>query len=339
MGRSFSRWRLAAGIAIVAAVSLTAPGPALAAPDDLTGAIAAAEPAVVRLDTKIDYQHAIGTGTGIVIDPNGTVLTNYHVVAGADTITGVVLGRPYTADLVGYNRSRDVAVLQLRGASGLPAAVIGDSSSLAAGEPVVALGNAYGSGSPLTHEAGSVTAFGQTISAKDELTGSSSEMTGLIEFAAPVRAGDSGGPLVNARGQVVGLTTAATVTFRMGPGGAGFAIPINDVMAVAGQIRSGAASDTVHIGPPTLLGVGVATGDQDPSVPGVIIRDVLPGGPAALAGLNNGDVLISIDGSGLDSATTLTNVLDRHYPGDVVDLVWIDREGRQMTGKAPLNAG
>jgi S1-C subfamily serine protease len=339
MGRSFSRWRLVAGIAIAATASLTAPTPALAAPADLTGAIAAVEPAVVRLDTTIDYQHAIGSGTGIVVDPNGAVVTNYHVVAGADTITGVVQGRPYTADLVGYNRTRDVAVLQLRGAGALPTASIGDSSSLSIGEPVVALGNASGSGSPLTNEAGSVTAFDRSISAKDELTGSSTQMTGLIEVAAPVRAGDSGGPLVNATGQVVGLTTAATVNFRMGPGGAGFAIPINDVMAVANQIRSGAASDTVHIGPPTLLGVGVATGDQDSSLPGVIIRDVLPGGPAQQAGLRNGDVLISIDGTGLDSATTLTNILDRHYPGDVVDLVWIDREGRQITGKAPLNAG
>jgi len=339
MGRSFSRWRLSAGIAIAAAVSLTAPPPVSAAPVDLAGAIAAVEPAVVRLDTTIDYQHAIGTGTGFVIDPNGAILTNYHVVAGADTITGVVLGRPYTADLVGYSRSRDVAVLQLRGAGALPTAAIGDSAALAVGDPVVALGNARGSESPLTNEAGNVSAFGQTISAKDELTGSSSQMTGLIEFAAPVRAGDSGGPLVNAAGQVVGVTTAATVNFRMGPGGAGFAIPINDVMAVAGQIRAGAASDTVHIGPPTLLGVGVATGDQDPSYPGVIIRDVLPGGPAQVAGLKNGDVLLSIDGTGLDSATTLTNVLDRHYAGDVVDLVWIDREGRQITGKAPLTAG
>lgn len=338
MGRSYPRWRLVVAAAAAATLALAVPAPTVAAPADLTGAIATVEPAVVRLDTTINYQHAIGTGTGLVVDPSGTILTNYHVVAGADTITGVALGRPYTADLVGYSRSRDVAVLQLRGAGPLPTAPIGDSSALAVGDPVVALGNARGSSSPLTAEAGEVTAFGQTISAKDELNGSYSEMTGLIEFAAPVRAGDSGGPLVNAAGQVVGVTTAATVNFRMEPGGAGFAIPMNDVMAVAGQIRSGAASDTVHIGPPTLLGVGVATGDQDPSVPGVIIRDVLIGGPAQLAGLKNGDVLISIDGTPLDSATTLTNVLDRHYPGDVIDLVWIDRQGRQITGKAPLTA-
>jgi S1-C subfamily serine protease len=309
-----------------------------AEPADLTSAIRAVEPATVRIDTTIEYQGAIGSGTGFVVDPNGAVVTNYHVVAGADTITATVAGRSFTADLVGYDRTRDIAVLQLRGAGGLPTAAIGDSSTLREGEPVVALGNARGSGGPLTNEAGTITGFGRSISAKDELTGSFEQMTGLIEFAAPVRAGDSGGPVVDSSGRVVGVTTAATVNFRMGPGGAGFAIPINDALATAGQIRAGARSESIHIGRPTLLGVGVSTGDQDPSVNGVIVREVIPGGPAQAAGLQNGDVLISLDGAPVDSATTLTNVLDRHYPGDVVDLVWIDRAGQQINGKATLTS-
>ena len=164
------------------------------------------------------------------------------------------------------------------------------------------------------------------------------QMTGLIEVAAPVRAGDSGGPLINAAGQVVGVTTAATVNFRMGPGGAGFAIPINDAMAVAGQIRSRAPTDTVHIGPPTMLGVGVSSQDQSQSLPGVLLREVLRGGPADQAGLLDGDVLLSINGVQLDSATALTGALDRHYAGDVVDLVWMDRGGQQHTGKATLSS-
>lgn len=339
MGRFHLGWRLVVGVAVAALFSVAVPVPASAVPVDLSGAVAVVEPAVVRIDTNIDYQRAIGSGTGIVIDPNGVVLTNYHVVAGADIVTGMVDGRPYTADLLGYNRSSDVAVLQLRGAWALPVAPIGDSAQLVEGEPVVALGNARGSGSPLTNETGSIVGFGRTITAKDELTGSSDELNGLIEFAAPVRAGDSGGPLVTSAGLVVGLTTAATVTFRMGPGGSGFAIPINEAMAVAGQIRSGAPSDTVHIGPPTMLGVGVSAGDQDPSLPGVVIFEVLRGGPAQQAGLLDGDVLLSIDGVRLDSATALTTVLDRHYAGDVVDLVWIDRAGRQMNGKATLALG
>jgi serine protease Do len=329
-------WRTTVVFAVCS--TLTVVAPASAEPADMTGAIGQVEPAVARIDTTINYQHAIGAGTGVVLDPGGAVLTNFHVVQGADSIRATVGGQSYPADLVGYDRQHDIAVLQLRGAGGLPVGPIGDSSRLAEGDPVVALGNASGSGSPLTQEAGQVVGFGRTISAKDELTGSANQMTGLIEFAAPVRAGDSGGPLVNGAGQVVGVTTAATLNFRMGPGGKGFAIPINDAMAVAGQIRSGAPTDSVHIGPPTLLGVGVSTREQQEGLPGVIIHEVLRGGPAQQAGLLDGDVLVSIDGVQLNSATSLTKVLDRHYPGDVVDLVWIDRDGQQHDGKAPLSS-
>jgi S1-C subfamily serine protease len=152
-----------------------------------------------------------------------------------------------------------------------------------------------------------------------------------------VRAGDSGGPVVNGAGQVVGITTAASVNFRLGPGGEGFAIPINDAMAVAGQIRARVPSESVHIGPPVLLGVGVRTAQRDG--PGVLIQEVLRGGPAEQAGLMDGDILTVLDGTALDSATTLTYVLDRHYPGDVVDLVWIDATGQERTGKATLTPG
>lgn len=338
MARSrFSRPLATALIALGASLALIAPthhATSYAAPGDPMTAAAAVEPAVVRIDTELDYQGAIGIGTGIVLDPGGQVLTNFHVVQGADRIHGTVGGRSFDARLVGYDRRRDIAVLQLLGADGLPTATIGDSGQLAQGEPVVALGNANGTGSPLTREVGTVTAFGRTVNAEDALTGSSDEITGLIEFAAPVRAGDSGGPVVNGAGQVVGITTAASVNFRMGPGGKGFAIPINDAMGIAGQIRSGAPSAGVHIGPPVLLGVGVRTSPRRDG--GVLIQDVLRGGPAEQTGLMSGDILTALDGTPLDSATTLTDVLDRHYPGDVVDLGWIDDAGQQRTGKATL---
>ncbi len=324
-------------IAFAAAVALVAPATTVAAPADTAAAAAAVEPAVVQITTRIDYQQAIGTGTGTVIDPGGVVLTNYHVVAGANTITGTVGGVDYAADLVGYDRQHDIAVLQLRGAGGLPTAPIGDSNQVVVGEPTVGLGNARGVGAPLTHETGPVTALNQTVNAEDTLTGSSEEVNGLIEVAADVVPGDSGGPLVNAAGQVIGVVTAASVTYQMGPGGEGYAIPINDAMAVAGQIRSGAPSATVHIGPPVLLGVGVGT--QPRGDGGIIVRDVMVDGPAQRAGLAIGDVLTVLDGTPLDSATTLTYVLDRHYPGDVVDLTWIDRGGQQRTGKAALVVG
>jgi serine protease Do len=338
MHRIQSWWRTTIAIAVCSTLAVAAPAPALAVPADMSGAIGQVAPAVARIDTTINYQHAIGAGTGVVLDPGGVVLTNFHVVQGADSIRATVAGRSYPADLVGYDRVHDVAVVQLRGAAGLPIGPLGDSARLAEGDPVVALGNASGSDSPLTQESGQVVGFGRTISAKDELTGSANQITGLIEFAAPVRAGDSGGPLVNGAGQVVGVTTAATLNFRMGPGGKGFAIPINDAMAVAGQIRSGAPTDSVHIGPPTLLGVGVSEREQQDTLPGVIIHEVLRGGPAQQAGLLDGDVLVSIDGVQLNSASALTSVLDRHYPGDVVDLVWVNRAGEQRNGKATLGS-
>ncbi len=321
------------------ATALGAAPAAAADPAELSRAADRVEPSVVRLDTVVDYQHVMGTGTGFVIDGSGQVLTNHHVVQGADVITAVVGGRSFGADILGYDRGRDIAVLQLRGADGLQVAPLGDSTRITVGEPVIAIGNARGSNSPLTREPGFITELGRTISAEDELTGAKTQMTGLFEFAAPVRSGDSGGPVLNAAGEVIGVTTAATVNFQTTPGGEGFAIPINDAMAIAGQIRSRTPSDTVHIGPPTLLGVGVSSAEQHGAFPGVIVHEVLRGGPAEQAGLANGDVILTIDGTPIESAAGLTQVLDRHYPGDVVGLTWVDRAGQHRSGKAALGAG
>ena len=329
-------------IALATVMALAAPiRPAISAAAPVEAGSTPVDPAVVQIDTEIDYQNAFGTGTGFVISPGGEVLTNFHVVQGADVINAynVGTGQNFPVDLIGYDRTHDIALVQLRGAAGLPTAPLGNSAQVAVGDAAVAIGNAGGPGSPPTHEVGTVTQLGRTVDAKDALTGSSDQLNGLIEVAANVRAGDSGGPLVNGAGQVIGVTTAATVNYRFAPGGKGFAIPINQALAIADQIRARAPSDTVHIGPPTVLGVGVAGGEQRESLPGVIIREALRGGPAEQAGLVDGDILTSIDGAPLDSATALTYVLDRHYPGDVVDLTWIDRSGQQRTGKATLAAG
>jgi serine protease Do len=310
------------------------------APVDLSAAAARVEPAVVQIDTTLNYEHVIGTGTGVVLDPGGEVLTNYHVVAGADTInaTNVGTGQRFPADLVGYDRRSDIALLQLRGAGGLPTAPIGDSGQLVVGDPVVSIGNAGGTGSAPTHETGKVSGLDRQIAAEDDLTGSKNQLTGLIEVAADVRPGDSGGPLVDGAGQVVGVTTAATVNYRLGPAGAGFAIPIGRAMSIAGQIRSHTPSSSVHIGPSTILGVGVSTSPSrsNSTASGVLVRDVLHGAPAEQAGLTSGDVITALDGTPLDSATTLTYVLDRHYPGDIVTLEWIDRSGQPRNAKVTL---
>lgn len=326
--------------ALAAVLALVAPwGPAgLALPGDPTPA--GAEQGTVQINTVVQYQGVLGFGAGVVLNPDGIVVTNNHVIAGADTInaTSVGTGQSFRAQLLGFDRTDDIAVIQLLGAGGVPAAPIGDSNQVTIGEPVVSLGNANGNGKPISREQGQVTTTGASINADDDLTGSSEQLTGLIGVAAPLRPGDSGGPLVNGAGQVIGLNVAASVNYRLGtPTGKGFAIPINRALAIAGQIQSRTPSDTVHIGAPALLGIGVGTAEQNGS--GVVVRDVLKGTPAEQSGLARGDVLLSLDGVSLNNGTTLTAVLDRHYPGDAVDLVLQDRTGRQHTARVTLAAG
>ena len=322
---------------------LARPVPALAAPLDPAALIAQVEPGLVQITTLVDFQGVVGNGTGIVLSPDGQVLTNHHVVQGANAIKVLSManGQTFEADVIGYDRDDDIAVLQLRGAGGLPVAPIGDSNSLALGEPVLTIGNANGTGNPLTHETGAVTNLNRSIAAEDELTGSKNSMGGLIESSTNLRAGDSGGALVNGAGQVVGLNAAATINFKVNgestPGGEGFAIPINRAMDIANQIRGGAPSPTVHIGPSAMLGVGISATGQSGS--GLPVRSVLRGGPAGVVGLRPGDVITNIDGVPIDSANALTGLLDQRYPGNVIDLNWIDRAGIPQNAKVTLVAG
>ncbi|HZA12509.1 S1C family serine protease [Mycobacterium sp.] len=296
---------------------------------------------VVQINTTIDYQNATGTGTGIVLSPGGEVLTNNHVVSGANSInaTNVGTGRAFPVDVLGYDRKHDVALVQLVGANGLPTAAIGDSNQLAVGQPVVAIGNAGGTGSPLSHESGKVTALNQTVVASDDLTGNQERLTGLIEAALDMRPGDSGGPLVNSAGQVVGLNTAAALNYELGtPAGHGYAIPINEALGIAAQIRAGAASSSVHIGDSALLGVAIRS-NRRPSGSGVAVQGVMRGGPAEAAGVRPGDVLTAVDGTALDSANTLTAILDQHHPGDTVTVTWTDGSGAPHSAPIPLGKG
>ena len=289
-----------------------------APPADPLATAAQVGPQIVDIDTRLGYQSAVGAGTGIVIDPGGVVLTNNHVISGATDIsaTSIGNGQTYPVQVLGYDRGEDIAVVQLAGAGGLPTANIGNSSQVGVGDPIVALGNAGGAGGAPSAVAGRVTGLNQTVSAADSLTGSSETLNGLIQVDAAIRPGDSGGPMVNSANQVIGVNTAAGDNFKLGRG-EGFAIPINQAMAIAGQIRAGGSSPAVHIGPTGFLGVGVSDG---PGGSGALVQRVLPDGPAASAGMNNGDRIVSVNGSPVNSATALTNILDQHHPGDTVAL-------------------
>ncbi len=321
-----------------------APGfiPVPLAPLDQSAVLGQVTPGLVDINTTLDYQGAVGAGTGIVLDSNGEVLTNNHVIEGATQITATSLanGRTYPVDVIGYDRTNDIALVRMRGAEGLPVASLGTSSTLAVGDPIAAIGNAGGAGGAPSFSPGAVTQLGASVRASDESGGGSRELTDLIRVAADVRPGDSGGPLVNSTGQVVGVTVAATLTYRMGDvhGGEGFAIPIDRALGVAGQIRSGVGGGTVHIGDTAFIGVGIA--DAVAGGPaGAVVRQILPDTPARTIGLMSGDVITAVDGVTINSASDLSSVMDSHRPGDTITLTWLDRAGNPQTGSLVLAAG
>jgi S1-C subfamily serine protease len=170
------------------------------------------DPGLVDIASMLGDQNAESLGTGQVVTSSGEVLTNNHVITGATSIkaTDVGNGRTYAATVVGYDRTDDVAVIQLQGASGLATVSYGNSSQVTTGSQVVALGNAGGKGGTPAVAAGTVTALNQSITASDESSGSSEQLTGMIETNADIQPGDSGGPLVNSAGQVIGMDTAAS---------------------------------------------------------------------------------------------------------------------------------
>jgi len=183
------------------------------------------DPGLVDVTSTLGYQGATAMGTGIVLTSNGEILTNNHVVNGATSVSvrDIGNGKTYKATVVGYDASRDVAVLQLSGASGLTTATTGNSSTVKVGDNVVGLGNAGGKGGTPSVAPGTVTALNQSITASDEGSGSSEQLSGLIETNADIQPGDSGGPLVNAYGEIIGMDTAASTSGSQvgGNGGSG----------------------------------------------------------------------------------------------------------------------
>ncbi len=217
--RRYSRVAVAAAAAFVVAGAgtawgLSASGALASAGTPLTTSQIAAktDPGLVDVVSSLGYQGAEAAGTGLVLNSTGEILTNDHVIDGATSIkvTDIGNGHTYTASVVGYDKTRDVAVIQLKNASGLTTVTLGDSSQVKSGDKVVALGNAGGKGGTPSVAPGHVTALGQAITASDEGGGSSEHLTGMIETNAPIQPGDSGGALVNTAGQVVGINTAAS---------------------------------------------------------------------------------------------------------------------------------
>jgi S1-C subfamily serine protease len=313
-----------------------------AAPSSPSSLGAVVDPALVDVTTTLGYQNAKAAGTGIVLTPNGEILTNHHVVAGATSVsvTDVGNGHTYSGSVVGYDATDDIAVVQLANASGLKTAKIGDSSSLTVGQDVVAIGNAGGVGGTPAESQGTVTGLNRSITAADD-SGAAEQLTGLIQTSARLLSGDSGGPLVDSAGRVVGIDTAGSsrFNFRNPAGGQGYAIPVNRAISIAREITAGHGSSTVHIGPSPFLGVEVRPATSRNIASGADVAGVLSGTAAAKAGIAAGDVITSINGSRVTSPTDLSSILRQHHPGDRVSVGWTDSDGQPHTATVQLASG
>lgn len=350
---------------VVAAVLAVGAGSAGAAPTDIAALV---DPAVVDVNTTIGYVPGeSAAGTGIVLTSTGEILTNNHVIRGATVVkvTDVGNGKTYPATVVGYDVASDIAVLQLKGASGLPTISLGSSASVKVGQAVTAIGNAGGLEGTPSVAPGSVTGLNKSITATDDDgTGTTEQLTHLIETNAGLEPGDSGGPLVNSAGLVVGIDTAASSGFSFEDqedSTSAYAIPINHALALAKQIEAGQASATTHIGPSPLLGVDIdAVAQEDsygygggfgygyggygnpaptPTTTGAVVEQVLPASPAAKAGLAADDVITAIEGKKITTPTTLTNVLLRYSPNSTVTVTWVDSSGLSHHASVKLATG
>jgi S1-C subfamily serine protease len=311
------------------------------------------DPGMVDVVATDGLEQATSAGTGIVLTSNGEILTNNHVIEGATSlkVTDIGNGRTYTAKVVGYDSTHDVAVIQLQNASGLTVASLGDSSSVQTGDTVVALGNAGGKGGTPSVASGKVTGLDQSITASDELSGVSEQLTGLIETNADIQAGDSGGSLVNSYGQVIAMDTAASsgysIQSQSGQSQSGqsaeqaYAIPIDSALSIAKQIEAGTTSATVHIGATAFLGVGFSaqSGFGGASGSGATIAEAVSGSPAAKAGLVAGDEVTSVGGTSVSAAADVAHALVKYHPGDTIAITYTNSSGESQTANVTLATG
>ena len=267
-----------------------------------------------------------GRGTGFVIDGDGNIVTNNHVVAGGAAIQVLFSnGEVRSADLIGTDPLSDLAVVQVQGT--LPAiARLGDSDLVEPGETVLAIGSPLGTFTN-TVTRGIVSAIGRSVQAAI----GQPELTGLIQHDAAISPGNSGGPLLNLRGDVVGVNTVGIPTGPAGPvQGIFFAIPANTVKRIAAALIETGEVAYPFFGIDYVPITGeLAARNSLETAGGVFIRGVTADGPADRAGLAPGDVVVAIAGAPIDARHSFTEVLFAHQPGDTVP-VTVHRNGAEI---------
>jgi serine protease Do len=267
-----------------------------------------------------------GLGSGFIVEDNGRILTNAHVVEGADTVQVTLQdGRMFEGQVVGTDPLTDVAVVQIEG-DNLPTVAFSDSDDLQAGEWAIAIGNPLGLDSTVT--VGIVSATGRSSGQ----VGVSDKRVDFIQTDAAINPGNSGGPLLNERGEVIGMNTAII----QGAQGLGFAIPINSVERIADQLSANGRVDHPYLG----IRMVVLTAQNREAISqqlgfnldgtGVLVVEVVPGSPAARAGFQRGDVLVSVGGTTVADAQAVQRQVERSTIGETLP-VQIRRNGRSET--------
>ncbi|MEU2079419.1 trypsin-like peptidase domain-containing protein [Streptomyces sp. NPDC013489] len=318
------------------------------APDSVAGIAASALPGVVTLHVK--GGGSSGTGTGFVLDTKGHILTNNHVVDGAQSSRDISVtfssGETARAKVVGKDTGYDLAVVQVTGVSGLKPLPLGNSDNVRVGDPVVAIGAPFDLSNTVT--SGIISAKERPITAGGEKgDGSDISYVDALQTDAPINPGNSGGPLLDSKGRVIGINSAIRAAGGSGEGeggsasqpgsiGLGFAIPINQGKRVAEElINTGKATHPV-IGVSLDMqfnGDGARVGEKgkDGSA------SVTPGGPAATAGLRPGDVITKVDGQRVHNGEELIVKIRAHRPGDRLELT-LTRDGKELTKTLTLGS-
>ncbi len=319
--------------------------------------IAGVLPAVVSIDATAPAPSAQGIfgggsagtqeeqGTGMIITPEGEVVTNNHVIEGATTITVTLYGQTKVmpATLVDTDTANDVALLKITNASNLPTVSYGDSDNVQVGDAVVAIGNALGlsAGTPTVTQ-GIISAKGRTVQAGDSTSNAIETLTNMFQTDAAINPGNSGGPLVDSSGKVIAMNTAvaASTNGSSQAQNIGFAIPANKITGLLPALRNKSINNQGG----GFLGVGIETltsqlRDAYNFVPtqGAIVTQVEPGSPAAVAGLQQGDVITTFDGKAVTGADQLAQIIQGDHAGQSVK-IGLYRGQQQLTLTATLSS-
>jgi S1-C subfamily serine protease len=284
-------------------------------------AVDAVAPAVVHVEVIGARQgrRSEGTGSGVVVSPDGLILTNNHVIDGAREIAvSLSDGRRFGARALGRDPDTDLAVLRGETGETLPTARLGNSKSVRQGQIAIAIGNPLGFQSTVT--AGIVSAVGRSLRAQNgRLIGD------VIQTDAALNPGNSGGPLVNSAGQIIGINTAVAA---QGAQNIGFAIPIDKAKSLADRLKTGQ-------GPAPTAFLGVSTTETEDGSAGALVVSLVSGGPAQRASISVGDLIVSFDGKPVSGADALSGLVQARQPGDTVQVV-IERDGTSRTVSVTL---